>query len=308
MTSTLDKLIHFSRNTKHTSLYEWSLHEASQSGAKLSSDLIPFDWTIRFSASSLRLFSDLKISRVYREGTSSGTELRSSTFLVADLAFDAAYSSSSRWSGTKLSMFGTDRLVTTATLRIEELADESTVEECTTWGCPSYQTDIDFHLRTIPDTLEVSLRVSGPRFRELCTVAASPIAQSLDIYLSRVDGLYSVWSPEIGTDSIKILTDSEYHVVLAAEDAVQPPRLGVVGEFHLSLVRHAAVRSVVPSPAHEAEDGDVSVPALSAFTDDDRVIAAQRAQDSAARLHKAVAALAIPAWISVVLLGFLLVF
>ncbi|MBA3853142.1 MAG: hypothetical protein C0503_01935 [Gemmatimonas sp.] len=308
MTSKLDKLIQFSRNTKHTSLYEWSLHEASPSSEKLSSDLIPFDWTIRFSASSLKLFSDLKIRRVYREGSSSSTELRTSTVLVADLAFDSAYSASSKWSGTRLSMFGTDRLVTTARLRIEEVADESTVEECTIWGCPSYQTEVDFHLRTIPDTLEVSLRVSGPRFQELCAVAASPVAQSLDVYLSRVDGLYSVWAPEIGTDSIKILADSEYHVVLGAEDAVQPPRLGVVGEFQLTLVRHAAIRSIISSPADEADDRDVPVPALAAFTEDARVIAAQSAQDSVARVHKAVASLAIPAWICVVLLGLLLVF
>lgn len=308
MTPQLDKLIQFSRNTKHTSLYEWSLHEASQSGEKLGSDLIPFDWTVRFSATRLRHFSDLKIRRVYREDGSSDSESRSSAFLVANLVFDAAYSASSKWSGTKLSMFGTDRLVTSATLRIEELAAESTAEECTVWGCPSYQTEIDYHLRTIPDTIEVYLRVSGSRFRELCALAESPVAQSLDLFLSRVDGFYSVWAPEIGTDSIKILTSVEDHVVLGAEDTIQPPRLGFVGDFQLSLTRHVDVRSDVLSQPGADEPASVPPPAPLALTEDGGVLEPKRTHEELLQVHKAVTALVVPAWIAVALLGLLLIF
>lgn len=308
MTSQPDKQIQFSRNTKHTRLYEWSLHEASQSGEKLGPDLIPYDWTTRFSATALRLLSELTQRRVYRDGGEDAVETHETEVLVAELAFDGEYSSSSDWSGTELSMFGTDRLIRTARLRIEEVNAEASVEECTVWGCPSYKTEIDFHIRTIPDTIEFHLRVSHARFLELRGLTSAPTTHSLDIYVAGVEGFYSVWSPEIGTDGIKILTATSEHAVKDSEDGITLPRLGKVGEFKLTLTRHAALQPI-PAPKRSILDElDSEKPAALEQPEHDQNPSPQELQSELLRLRSTVGALAVPAWILVALLFLIAIF
>ena len=54
-----------------------------------------------------------------------------------------------------------------------------------------------------------------------------------------VDGLYSGWSPEIYTESIKVLTEPRDHQLTISEGcAITPPTLGRIGEFHVTFTTH----------------------------------------------------------------------
>jgi hypothetical protein len=303
----LERQIRFSRESEHSSLYQWSLNELSPSGERLDRDLIPWDWTLRFVASDLRLHSSYQLKRAFREDRTVGTERLISEALVARLRLDAAFSSESRWSLTTLSMLGTEREVSAISLRVESLASEDEGERCTLWGCPSYTTEIDFHDRTFPDTLQIQLSVAPSRFRDLCALTTRPHPILLSVMVSEVSGFYSDWSPAIGTDRVKILTGNDAHVVESAPGTdMALPRLGEVGEFTLELAQHAAVHA--PSAVVETDEdtSDVEAPHTVVAVTTPEVDAAQKLLLELSHTRRAVAAMRTPVWIAVVLLGLLL--
>jgi len=56
--------------------------------------------------------------------------------------------------------------------------------------------------------------------------------------LGQVDGFYSEWSPAVSTSNIKILPKgSESEVVIPENCKIEPPRLGEVSEFSLSITQ-----------------------------------------------------------------------
>lgn len=305
----LDRPIRFSRDAEHKSLYSWSLQELSTSGEKLSRDLIPWDWTLRFVAIGLRLHSEFGLKRIYGDESTPKMERHTSVALVAPLRLDKEYSSESRYRGTKMTMMGTDRELTSIGLRIEPLANEDEPERCTLWGSPSFTTDIDFRDHTTEDTLGIQLSVAPARFRELCELIRAPHPIALSVMVSRAAGIYSDWSPAIGTDSVKILTDREAHLVDSEpEGDLLVPRLGEVGAFELSVIQHAAVHA--PKLLAEADDAELleDSPNAGVTATTPEFDALREVRGELAGARKSVASLSAPIWIAVVLLGLLLLF
>lgn len=303
----LERPIRFNRDSEHKSLYSWSLHEMSPAGEKLDRDLIPWSWTLRFAATGLRLHRDYRLERSRRVDGTVGSEQHTSVALGASLRLDSEYSSESRWSGTKLTMLGTEREVTEISLRVEPLASEAEVERCKLWGCPSYTTEIDFRDHTFPDMLQLQLSVTPSRFRELSELTTCPHPISLSVLISRVAGFYSDWSPAIGTDKVKILTNEEDHVVADAPSGDGTlSRLGDVGEFTLSLIQHAAVHTPDVTVESDEDASDFDAPSAADVVTTAEVEALQKVLRELAVTRRTVASIRTPMWIVVVLLGLLL--
>jgi len=306
----LDRAIRFSDLREHTNLYPWSLHELSSSGERLGRDLIPWDWTLRFEAHTFRLLSIWGLKRSLGDDGNPSVEWKESTVVVADLQFDAEYSSESRWSRTKLSMLGTEREISQVRLRVRALQNEEEGERCKLFGFPSYTSEIDFHNHTFPDTIEIEVAVSPLRLRTLCEIATYPHPISASITVSRVSGLYSEWSPAIGTDSVRILTADEAHVVEGAPEGEGVlPRLGDVGEFELLLSRHSALNTRVVSTEDSEEDGlEVDPRRVGETVTTPELQALQNLSRDAAVVRRAISSMKAPLWIAVILIGLLLIF
>lgn len=227
----IEKKIHFSKESEYQSLYKWSLNEIEKDG-KTGSNLVPWGWTFSFTASDLRVVRRVEIGDIYdqdepRRGT---TE---TITILGDLFSGNCRDGENLEDVTNFSMFGTDRVIKKFDLNIYE-ADEGEDENCSLWGSPSYEYEIDFSSDISDDVVVVNLHLNAKRFRDFVRLIESKQVDYAFVRLSGVSGFYSEWSPSIRTSKVKVLTSSHDVEGLEGKE-IEPPKLGSVNEFGISL-------------------------------------------------------------------------
>lgn len=235
----LDKKIRLNNHTEYKNLYSWCLQEIDDDGDQVGRDLIPWDWSFYFTASELRFSHGLEFRQLFTFGDDEeeGKEatLKSGEVIFANLHPGVCDDGERLKDDPSFSMFGTDRAITEFSLRITVIDDDQK-EHCSVWGSPSYTYENDFRTETNPDTVQIHLGVSKEKFDKLAALISNTKIDVCTVRVSKVAGFYSDWSPSISTDSVKVLTrGSEQNIEFPEGCEIDPPRLGEVGDFDLTL-------------------------------------------------------------------------
>ena len=232
----IDREVRLIEDSEHKSLYQWSLQEWSSDGQRVGSDQVPWHWTLYFSARELKHVISLEVQNNSEQGGSSlKRELNSGDLIAVSLEPESERP-------TVYSMFGTDRKIQDISLRIKTVPNGETEERCWIWGGISYTTEINLRDEMEPDSIEIEAYVSADRYAALLHAIRDPFMSKLTVGLKGVSGFYSEWSPSISTSRIKVLTASSGHALKAsAECAIEPPRLGLVSSFILTVVNEKAL-------------------------------------------------------------------
>lgn len=231
----IENKIQLSEEAEYKSLYKWSLQEFNSDGKQIGRDQIPCPWSLYFTASSLSHYSSIDINEHVDENDEGAAENES---ISAILHSGTCRDGKNLEDDVYYSMFGTKRTIKTFDLVIHKLKDENDKETCRMWGAVSYTCDVDFRDETTDDVVQIWTSLSPKRFDNLVEQIKSKCVDILRVRLSGVSGFYSDWSPSITAHSIKILTGSpkEQKVIIQEGGEINPPRLGHVNEFDLSIV------------------------------------------------------------------------
>ena len=136
------------------------------------------------------------------------------------------------------------------------------------------------------------------------TVRAAEVDAAV-LYVKRVAGFYSDWSPGISTSSVKVLTKYEKdHPVEVPEGCeIAPPRLGDVDKVSLTLVRKLTLKHPAPEPAEDDDWQDE----FAETPPDKALVAAQHSANAAARTVALLTSLRTVAWVIAALLLLILI-
>jgi len=243
----LERGVRLSIESEYENLYKWSLQEHNENGKQIGENQIPWAWSLHFTASELRHIRSIEYGKLYdsdEEGKKGISEQETITgILHSGLCNDGKQLEDY----VHYSLFGTNRIIKQFGLRIYKLDDASDDEEdkedCWLSGFASYTTEMDFRDETTEDFVEIILRLSPERFDKLSELITLKRVDRFRLFLGQVSGFYSEWSPDILTHNIKILPrDSDKNVVVIPENCkIEPPRLGEVGEFSLSITQRNVI-------------------------------------------------------------------
>jgi hypothetical protein len=288
-----DRDIEYVTNNRKEKPYSWALREVTPHGGTAGSDLIPWDWTLYFTAESIALRHDVEVSEDVAERYASET-------------VEMVLVPARRWRPVVFfSMFGTDRPVRHFSLTVHKATEDRPARNCRAWGSVSYTSEIDFRNETTDDIIGFDLVLPEEDF-ELCSQAAinNKGDYSALFSVSGVSGFYANWSPSIKTDHIKVLTQNSQHKVQLPENVREIPRLGSMQESSLNIVR----RSVLGPWRPKADSSDDEKPEASFISETLAVDPDRNSQDEIikqlSRLQTTVRALHLPVWL--LLLGLVL--
>lgn len=234
----IDRRIILCEDSKFKNLYKWSLQELDAEGEQIGRDLIPWDWSLDFTATQIVLSDGMTIRPDYlSDDDEPKNETKKSQYIRAKLRPGIPHEWH-RFRQPTYSMFGTDREISNFELSIQILPDGEKQDRCWVWGSVSYTADVDFRDETINDTVIFYLYVQPETFeRYVQAIRATEVNEAI-LQIDRVHGFYSDWSPSISTNSIKVLTRDKEQVIEAEEESeVAPHRLGEVGEVSFTLQR-----------------------------------------------------------------------
>ncbi|WP_315768443.1 MULTISPECIES: hypothetical protein [unclassified Bradyrhizobium] len=221
---------------KHKNLYSWAINEFNDKGNRVGEDQIPWPWSQHFIATSAAFADSIDLKTKYgsRDAAPPTREITERQVISVGLR-----PRDDGWiSGTKFSMFGTDRAIKSFELAIEPLADPAEQENCTAWGTVSYTSEIDFRNSTTDDCVVFYLAVKPETFARYAAKLAAGSVDEIAFRVSSVAGFYAEWSPGISTSRVKVLTRGDEHRVQLPEDVdFEPPRLGEVGAAALHINR-----------------------------------------------------------------------
>lgn len=246
-----DSEIRLLQGTEHQSLYKWSLQEFSKEGKAISSELVPWKWSLDFRATELKYIRGFQSAnaRVPQAGE----------LIRVTLKPEPDFSSSHT---PKYSMFGTNRPVQEFSLNIHKLQDGQAEEKCTAWGSVSFTHEIDVGSRTEDDFLAFRIDLKPENYDALCYFSKhGGNHDELILLVTGVSGFYSEWSPLISTNKIKILaTDTEQNVI-QPDGHNEPPRLSEVSEFKLNFSRRTIFGTAPAEKTAVVKDHSVPPPA-----------------------------------------------
>ncbi|WP_439634678.1 hypothetical protein [Glycocaulis sp.] len=301
----LDRRVILSEDSEYKNLYKWSLQELDEEGAKVGRDLVPWVWGLDFTATELVYNDGLTIEPDY---SSDDEEMPIVTRKRRRIRAKLRPGSPQEWHRNRhpsYSMFGTDRTITAFELSIEPLAEDEEQDSCRVWGSVSYTMDIDFRDETTDDAVTFHLYVRPETFEHYVRTVLAAEVDAAVLYVKRVAGFYSDWSPAISTDNIKVLTGNEkdHPVELLDGSEIVPPRLGEVGEVSLTLVRKLTFEQSAP----EADEDDDWQDELVEVPPDKALVAAQRSAKANVQTVALLTSLGIAAWVIAALLLLILV-
>ncbi len=242
----IDRRLKLVTEVEHSSLYKWCIQELGEDGELVGRDQIPWAWSHDFSVHDLTYRMSLESEREsfhanlkYKEGNEEGfenqepkvPEVKDAENIVGTLR--PSYRPDRFPSQTQYSMFGTDRIIDTFTLRIMP-SDKD--EELAAWGSVSFTAEVDFREEIEPDCVEFYLSISQERFDKLGELVRSGKVNGASLCMCYVRGFYADWSPSASTNKVKVLCmGSEQEVEIPEGCAIEPPRLGKIGEFSFHL-------------------------------------------------------------------------
>lgn len=235
----LERKIRLSEGSEYKSLYSWSLQEFNDEGETIGNDQVPWKWSLFFTASELRYYHSIVIGKS-KESDDENNKVpveereRISAILHSGRCDDGEYLEYD----TSYSMFGADRRIKKFSLEILRLNEGKEKEQCYALGWVSFTADTDFQVETMDDTVIITLVLAQNRFNKLIELIQAQRADSVLVSLERVSGFYSEWSPDVSTNKIKILTQSNKQKIILPENCkIDPPRLGDVGEFEITIIQ-----------------------------------------------------------------------
>ena len=235
MNYSFDRKIIANYETGHGCLYAWCLNECDECESKYDRDLIPFEYAVYFTCTSLSIDRRIGIStishednrRITTQNTSISGAMKSGLYSDGELMTD----------DVTYSMFGTGRIIEKFYFSIYEASDYNE-ENCTVVAIPSYEFENDnFISSTEPDYFGFSVYLPRERFAELIRLIDSKLFDSILIDARSVSGFYSHWSPSASANSIKILT-SRHTVEGVFEESFQPKFAGDVGSLDITFRSH----------------------------------------------------------------------
>lgn len=232
----MERKLRLHTRPKHANLYSWAINEIDDKGNRIGEDQIPWPWSLYFIATSGVLSDSIDLKTKYRSKDSGANAIEATERQVISVQLRPQ---DDGWiSGTKFSMFGTDRVIRSFELAIEPLADPSEQENCTSWGSVSYTSEIDFRTSTTDDCVVFYLSVRPDKFARYAAKVASGSVDEITFRVGSVAGFYAEWSPGISTNRVKILTRGDEQLVQLQQGVeFEPPRLGEVGAAALYLNR-----------------------------------------------------------------------
>lgn len=233
----IEKKIAFNGNPEHAGLYGWCLNEIDSSGAKDGRDLIPFNWSLFFTGSSLKLVSEVSKGKEYNDKDEeiSTTIIRNKNAIVgvfhSGLVRDGHFLIKLK-DQVRFSMMGADRQIEEFLVCISESSDGT--EDCNVYGIPSYDYEVDFRNDTQSDWLQLDITLQPDKFAKIAEAVQAKEIDSATLRISGVSGFYSSWSPSIFPNYIKVLTNS-HNIEDRDASQVDIPLVGKVDGFSLTL-------------------------------------------------------------------------
>ncbi|RVA56331.1 hypothetical protein EN933_06415 [Mesorhizobium sp. M7A.F.Ca.US.001.01.1.1] len=252
MENHIDRRVILCPESEHKNLYEWSVQEVGADGNKIDRDQIPWEWTLYFKATELTLHDTLTVGSLLPGAPQDeiNTVTAKQSISAKLHPFGAAWPPS-------YSMFGTDRTITDISLSIIPSAVDDEQEQCVAWGVVSYTSEIDFREETTSDCIGFYLVVRPDRFARYAEMVSTSAVEDVSLFVGRVPGFYSDWSPSTSTHRIKILADKTVQKIEIPPDCeIDPPRLGRAQYAQLNI-RHAAELSKAAPKASEGAVGEI---------------------------------------------------
>jgi hypothetical protein len=301
----LDKKITINDNTKHSSLYNWCLNEYDTNGTKGERDLIPWNYDLYFTGSSLKVVNELfyepKYDEEYNEKKFDESNKRSVIIgkFHSGLCRDGEYLTDE----VTYSMFGTNRKFNDFEVRIT--ASETNVEICRVDGCPSYAYEVDFSDKIAKDYVQLNLNINLDKFNKLLDLIEAKKVDSAVLRLGNVSGFYSDWSPSISTSFVKILTNA--HKISNSESIpIVTPVLGDIGEFSLSLITVNKLNVKIDNLNFDIDKAFEQIEVEEVFDDDAHSSVTINNIENSDLTAKAVDKLKLPLWLIFIVLVLLL--
>jgi len=233
----LDRGLKIQATPRHKNLYSWAINELDNDGEVLGSDQIPWHWDFYFSATEIVLSDEILVSEAGDiDGAPLEARIANKRIITARLVSGDPRREDGWFDRTTFRMFGTDRAISDIRLNVVPLETERETEICRVLGRVSYTLDSDFRYETVEDWIGFYLKVKPSTFEHYAARISAGTANEVILRVSRVEGFYSAWSPDISTRHVKVLVrGSDHDLHLPDGFEIEPPRLGSVGEVALTI-------------------------------------------------------------------------
>lgn len=241
----LEREVRLADKSRHESLYKWSLQEYDANGDNVGEDQIPWRWDLEFSASELTHSINIEYGDSFSSSEEEG-EVEVKEVIRGIIHPGFCIDGNQLEKNINYSFLGTHRKVKEFNLVIYKLktiqnkpTDDNTEERCELWGCPSYTAEVeDFYEEEVEDCLFIYLFLSEDKFKKLLDLVKLNRVDIFRLSLAKVSGFYSGWSPSTSTNNVKILPRGfKSKVVIPKNCEVEPPELGKVGSFMISIMQ-----------------------------------------------------------------------
>jgi hypothetical protein len=219
------------KETPDNILYKWSLCEKNSEGLQVVSDVIPFFYNLKFTASNLNVrttFSNYSSSDV-------GGQKISEIIISGEMKSGVIRANHTVSDVVQYSLLGTNRKINSFDFNIQQTEFDTDTDQCSLYAQIEHEYEVSFRHTQVPDRLLFEIRFSKNRFQELLKLIQTDEIDCMYFNVSGVEGFYSEWSPSIYPHVIKVLTSDDKQIIDSPSDTkIIPKRTGVVHEFSIS--------------------------------------------------------------------------
>jgi hypothetical protein len=231
----LEHKIRLNSEPKHKALYGWCLNEIDEDGKQIDRDLVPWYWSLYFTASSLRLVRETCIEIKSKDESTFSSESSQSTRIIGTLHSGYPMYGDELWYKVSFSFMGTDRKFSRFNLTISP--NKSGEQDlCEVVAIPSYETEIDSRNIIEDDYLGFEVSLNIKLFDDLVRAIESNSADAVTMRVRMVRGFYSDWSPSNNTAFIKVLTN-DVKIEGIEDGKFVPPTTCIAKEFSITFSR-----------------------------------------------------------------------
>jgi len=211
----LERKIKINRDPKYKSPNGWCLNEFDDKEELIGSDWIPFNWSLAFTLTSLKLATHLHVNKkadATTLETSSSPSGESGTYIertiLGRFCSGVCNETGNLVKVDQFSIFGTARSIKEFNVAISEVSADNE-EVCWFTVIPSYESEgYDFNKVIEKDFAGFSVYLNSAKFNELTRLIESHSIDSASLSMSNVEGAYSQDYPTISRHyEIKLLTD-----------------------------------------------------------------------------------------------------
>lgn len=231
----IEKTVTYCEERELKNLYKWYLLEDIEKKLDYPKKLVPYWSSVFFFASKLELSRNINV--IYND---EGDDFESKSFaesgenvvIAGSLHSGRCIDGKNLEYDVRYSLFGTDREVKEFSIRIHKSIDG--VELCHFNASLSYEYELEFYTEESPDWVQIDLCLNEEKFNNLVKLVEAKSIDSVILTLGQVRGFYSVWSPQLYSNELKILTSKVD--INGLKDVVKIYKVGEVGKCELSLL------------------------------------------------------------------------